>query len=281
MIILMWAHQNLPFPDFYLNRPLLFAHRGVRELAPENSLLSFETAYALGADGIELDVQLSADGQLIIYHDKNLKRLTLSNKNVIELTLADLKALDIGEHFGTASRGMQIPTLDEVFDGFGKRLLFNVELKTVRSRQEELAREVAACIQRHDLETRAIVSSFDMAGLRFMRLAALELQLGQLVIRPPKLHSHLPQWMRRGPMDFVEAVHPNCRFVNQEFVRKAHSAGLRVNVWTVNSPDELQRMLDAKVDMIITDALSIAQNIINPQPNVLEQPPRSHDSSAN
>ncbi|NIV29434.1 MAG: glycerophosphodiester phosphodiesterase, partial [Anaerolineae bacterium] len=124
--------------SFYLDRPLNFAHRGASHQAPENTLAAFLLASELGADGIELDVQLSRDGEIVVIHDFVLDTTTDGAGPVRERTLAELKELDAGHRFDSAYAGQEIPTLQEVIDAVGHRLLLNIELKTASWRDDGL-----------------------------------------------------------------------------------------------------------------------------------------------
>ena len=123
-------------------RPLIIGHRGASAAAPENTLAAFALAQAQGADGIELDVQLSADGWPVVMHDSKLERTTNGQGRVQQLSLAQLQELDAGQ-------GQTIPTLDEVFETLGPNFLYNVELKTAAFRDDGLAAAVADRIQAH------------------------------------------------------------------------------------------------------------------------------------
>ena len=111
------------------SRPLIYAHRGASALAPENTLAAFLLAQRLGADGIELDVMLTADNQLIVIHDDTVDRTTNGHGKVAEMPLAALRDLDAGSYFGEAYRGEKLPTLAEVYEALGGKLRINVELK--------------------------------------------------------------------------------------------------------------------------------------------------------
>src|SRR5512143_223381 len=111
-----------------VSRPLVFAHRGASKMAPENTLPAFEAAVRSGADGVELDVQYSSDGQLVVIHDLTLEALTDGTGRVTAHTLRELRALDAGYHFSPEFAGTRIPVLDEVLDLLRDRLLVNVEL---------------------------------------------------------------------------------------------------------------------------------------------------------
>ncbi|MFN2146831.1 MAG: glycerophosphodiester phosphodiesterase, partial [Anaerolineales bacterium] len=108
--------------------PLVIAHRGASAFAPENTLSAFTLAVKQGADAIELDAKLTADGRVVVYHDLTLDRTTSGKGKLAEKSLAELKRLDAGSFMGQEFRGERIPTLDEVFETVGDTLLINVEL---------------------------------------------------------------------------------------------------------------------------------------------------------
>ena len=143
-------------------RPFIIGHSGAIDDAPENTLAAFALAQAQGADGIEFDVQLSADGWPVVIHDSNLERTTNGQGKVQEHTVAQLQELDAGE-------GQSIPTLDEVFETLGPNFLYNVELKTAALSDNGLAEAVAERIQAHNLERQTVVSSFNPWAVRWAR----------------------------------------------------------------------------------------------------------------
>ncbi len=246
----------LPLEDFYQGRTLVFAHRGARERAPENTLPAFEQAAALGADGVELDVQLSADGALVVIHDFSVERTTDGAGRVAEKTLADLRQLDAGSWFGPGFAATRIPTLDEVFEAIGGRLLVNIELKefslTDRAARQRLAQGVWECIRRHRMEGRVLISSFNPLALRAMRHVAPQIPIGYLYA--PDLPLPLAKgWLARPLIGRHEARHPHFSMVDEAYMRWARRRGYRVNVWTVNETSDVQRMCALGVDMIISD----------------------------
>ncbi len=220
-------------------RPLILGHRGASANAPENTLLSFSLAQAQGADGIEFDVQLSADGWPMVIHDSNLERTTNGQGRVHQLTVAELKALDAGE-------GQPIPTLDEVFETFGPNFLYNVELKTAALRDNGLAAAVADRIQAHNLERQTVASSFNPWAVRWARrhlshttwVAHLSFKRGTLLQRL---------------ISPCQAIHPRHQMVNADYMEWAQKMGWRVHVWTVDDVSEAQRLADLGVHAIITN----------------------------
>lgn len=220
-------------------RPLIIAHRGASAEAPENTLAAFVLAQARGADGIELDVQLSADGWPIVLHDGRMERTTNGQGHVKDFTVAQLQALDAGQ-------GQAIPTLDEVFEAFGPTFLYNVELKTAALRDNGLAAAVADRIQAHGVSRQTVVSSFNPLAVRYARrhlthstwVAHLSYKSGFA----------LKYWLAEA-----QAVHPYYRLVDTEYMAWARQKGWRVHVWTVDDPAEAQRLAGLGVQAIITN----------------------------
>ena len=132
-----------------LPQPVIFAHRGASAHAPENTLAAFELALAQQADALELDVKLSADGHVVVIHDATVDRTTNGHGRVRDLSLADLKKLDAGSFFSQAFAGENIPTLDEVFESFGKRTFINVELTNYSTPGDALVESVCMLVKKH------------------------------------------------------------------------------------------------------------------------------------
>lgn len=224
--------------------PLVLAHRGARGIAPENTLIAFERAMAMGADGIELDVTLSADHVPVVIHDSTLDRTTSGSGPVHHQTLAQLQALDAGSWFGDEFRAARIPTLAEAIDLVGRRGLINVELKAGQG-SRGLPERVLAVIGRPRFE-QVIISSFSPWLLRETRRLAPLLRLGLLSVGPGGS-------LLRGLAGPVAAYHPPFAAIDAPFVSRAHAQGRQVNVWTVNETADIQTMINFGVDSIITD----------------------------
>ena len=220
-------------------RPLIIGHRGASADAPENTLAAFALAQAQGADGIEFDVQLSADGWPVIIHDANLARTTNGQGRVQDHTLAQLQALDAGQ-------GQPIPTLDELFETLGPNFLYNVELKTAALRDTGLAAAVADRIQAHHLERQTVVSSFNPLAVRWARRHLTQSTwVAHLSYKPG-----LTVKYRLSPS---QAIHPHYRMVDAAYMAWTKKMGWRVHVWTVDDPAEAQRLADLGVHGIITN----------------------------
>ena len=224
---------------------LVFGHRGAMAHAPMNTLASFQAAYDQGAQGVELDVQLSRDGHLVVVHDFAVDATTDGQGRVADLSLTALKALDAGGWYAEAFAGETIPTLDEVFAAFGDALLINVEIKSASDESTGLEQAVADCILGHDCAERVIVSSFNAHALRQVRAICPQLLIGYLYLPmygdPP--NNEIP----------YEALHPWHDMVDEEYVDSARRDGHYVNTWTVNDPARAIELRRLGVNAIMTD----------------------------
>lgn len=228
-------------------RLMIYAHRGARAHAPENTLLAFRLAMALGSDGIECDVQRSADGGLVVIHDATLDRTTTGKGRVSARPLSGLGVLDAG-------RGQRIPTLEEVL-AFARESAcwLNLELKAetpeeARATGEAMAPALAALAEAW--RVRVLVSSFDLAALLMLKRA-------QPWLRVATLHGGR-EWRRRDILApalemGAEAIHPGVSLVTSGLVRRAHDHGLRVNVWTANRASTILGLMELGVDGLFTD----------------------------
>ncbi|HIE39436.1 MAG TPA: glycerophosphodiester phosphodiesterase [Anaerolineae bacterium] len=234
------------------DRTLNIAHQGASDVAPPNTLAAFHRAAELGADGVELDVHLSADGVPVVIHDFTVDRTTNGTGRVADFPLAALKKLDAGSRFDPAFAGERIPTLEEVFEAVGRRLLINVELKAVPRENRGLEEAVVTLVERHGLRDRVLISSFDPFALRRVRRLAPHLPLGFLYETAPlsRLARALAGLMRGLQ---PEAIHPHWAQVRPPTVRRAHGRGRRVVAWTVDEPEVMRRLSEWGVDGIITN----------------------------
>ncbi|MDW8069282.1 MAG: glycerophosphodiester phosphodiesterase [Anaerolineae bacterium] len=241
-------------PSLWLtsDRPLNIAHRGASAVAPPNTLAAFRRAADLGADGVELDVHLSADGVPVVIHDFTVDATTDGSGRVRDLPLAALKALDAGSRFDPAFAGERIPTLEEVFAEVGGRLLVNVELKSMPGNDYPgLEAAVAALIRRHGLTNRVLVSSFNPFALRRFRREMPEVPIGFLYETAPLSCAARLAAALVGLRP--QAVHPWWRMITPQTVRWAHARGRRIVAWTVDDPAAIARLAAWGVDAIITN----------------------------
>lgn len=239
-----------------LARPVI-AHRGNRAHAPEETLPALLEAVALGVDGVEFDLHVTRDGQLVLFHDPTLDRTTNGSGPIAAHTLADLRQLDAGYRFTTdggrsfpwRGRGAGIVSFDEVVESLPRTLPLILELKTARATEP-----MRAAIRRHALANRVIVAGFAARAVHPLRgsgfaLGAsrrdvLQVLPGALLgrhVQPPCEAFCIPHRFHHMPVP-VGAL-----------VRALHPAGTVVHVWTVNSADEAHHLWRLGVNGIITD----------------------------
>ena len=233
-----------------MSRPQIFAHRGAKTVAPENTLPAFQRALAMGIDGIELDVHCSKDGQLVVIHDESLDRTTRGVGKVGEYTAAELARIDAGTSFHADFAGVGIPTLEEVFDLVGNRCQVNVEIKSEDPNGGDQAEPLIALLAARNLYDQVIVSSFNPPSLIKTRALAPKVRLGLLYYLP------LPAFLRDAwftPIIQPEAIHPYHRLINADLMAWAKARGCAVNTWTVNDEKEARRLAELGVDVIMSD----------------------------
>lgn len=224
----------------------VWGHRGASGYAPENTLPAFELALEQGADGFELDVQLTRDDAVVCIHDETLERTTNGAGWVADHSLEQLQALDASMG-NDRFFGARIPTLDQVFELVqGTDAVVNVELKNDRMRYAGLEERVLEIVEAQGVAGQVVLSSFNHYSLKRLQ-AVTDLPLGALysdtLYRPWRYVTRLG----------VQAIHPVHRAVGAKLVARSHAAGLRVHTWTVDEPDDLRRMISLGVDAVITN----------------------------
>jgi glycerophosphoryl diester phosphodiesterase len=242
------------------NRVLNFAHRGASHDAPANTLAAFRLAREMGADGVELDVQASKDGEAVVIHDFTVDATTDGEGAVKDKTLAELKELDAGSWFDARFAGERIPTLQEVIVEIGHQLLLNIELKVKAFGNASLVAEVVRLIEDHNLVHRAIASSFNPLALR--RVKRLNPRICTGLLYYFDLPAHLIRTLLLLLAD-PDALHPEKHLVTQEYTTWAKERGYRVNAWTVDEPAEMKRLIALGVDGIITNRPDVLREILD------------------
>jgi len=230
--------------------PILLAHRGASTHAPENTIPAFELALQQGADGVELDAKLSADGRVMVIHDPTVDRTTGGHGRVAGMSFAELRELDAGASFSEQFRGTKIPSLDEVLEAIGKKSIINVELTNYTTRGDSLVEKVCELVRHHGLQDHILFSSFLMTNLK---------DAGRLLPEVPRGLLALPGWLGAWARSFgfmfgdYQALHPHSSDVNAPQVSRVHRLNRRIIVWTANTADEVGRLKGWGVDGIITD----------------------------
>ena len=258
-----------------IGRPLIFAHRGGSGLAPENTWPAFEQAHALGVDGFELDVHVSRDGEVMVFHDADLRRTTNRSGRVSTMSADELLQADAGFHFngdgfnglngaglnGTGTfpfrgRDIRIPRLRELLAAFPDELLI-IELKGTHP---VVAERALAVVREAGALDRVCFGGFSWRMLRALRrldpraCSSASREETRWALYGTWVHL-APVWARWVGMQAfqVPEMAGNTRVVSPRFLDAAHTAGLLVQVWTVNEEADMRRLADWGVDGLITD----------------------------
>jgi glycerophosphoryl diester phosphodiesterase len=225
----------------------VIAHRGAGIGPLENTLTGFQTAIGWGVDCIECDVRSSQDGVPVIIHDFALERVSNGNGLVVENSAKELQALEIGD-------GEKIPTLTEFFDLLAPHtdIGINLDVKVVDTEDQ-----IWQQIQEYDFVHRTMISSFIQPVLTTFRSLNDELVTALLY-----------EYDLQNPVEVAEtlgctAINPQLHFVDEQLVRTCHQAGLEINPWVINEPEEMRRFVDWGVEGIITDCSPRLLQILN------------------
>lgn len=224
---------------------LIYGHRGASGYAPENTLEAFRLAMEMGADGFELDVHMSRDGELVVIHDESVDRTTNGTGFVKDLTLAQLKALDACNGMD-AYRGAKIPTLAEVYDLIrNTHHIVNVEIKTDECFYPQIEEKCLALAKKKGVEERIIYSSFNHYTLMRMRQLKPDVKLGMLfgdiMVKPWEYAKQLS----------VDYLHPmKMNIYVPGFAEGTYDVGYGINMWTINDPETMAQCLKQNAGII-------------------------------
>lgn len=225
-----------------------YAHRGASAYYPENTMIAFEKAVDLGATGIETDVHMTKDGELVLIHDGNLKRTAGINELVKNLTLDEIKKVDVGSWLDPKYKNERILTLDE-FLGWAsqKNIYINLELKSAVILYPGIEKKVVETVRAYGMTERIIISSFNHYSLVDVKRIAPEIRVG--VLYAEALYE---PWLYAKYMG-ASALHPIHYAVMPEFVSEAKKHGIVYNPYTVNEIRDMKRLIDCGVNGMITN----------------------------
>ncbi|WP_404463510.1 glycerophosphodiester phosphodiesterase [Vreelandella aquamarina] len=265
-----------------LNNFQVIAHRGASGHAPESTLPAYELAHPWGVDYLELDAQLSADGEVVLFHDSTIERTSDGEGHINDYTLAELKALDTGTWFHEAHpeideadySGTPILTLNELFDHFGHTTRYYIETKSP-DLNPGLEEALVERLEAYDMieQGRVLVQSFDQESLRKVHALNPNVPLIQLLWYSPSEQNSgsLTEWNNTTPgadtlrdEDFrriaeyaagigTNASHQGTPVIDAAFIRQAQENGLPVHVYTINEPEEMERLIALGVNGLFTD----------------------------
>jgi glycerophosphoryl diester phosphodiesterase len=244
-----FSQDRFEFPE----RPLILAHRGSQLIKkyPENSLPAFKEGLALGADGIELDIRLSADHEIMVFHDHNLLRLLGIERELSQFSSVQLQNF---RFVNQLTEGLiKIPTLNEVIQEFGSRIYYNIEIKQIFGSYKILVQKLYEMIEEFGIGDKVWISSFDPRVLWLWRHKYSKIPLALLFDR----WRLWERWLCY--QNFVDILHPGVNLIRD--ITEIQKLEKRICFWTVNSINELEKMKNYRLMGIISDNIPLIKEI--------------------
>ncbi|MBP5204260.1 glycerophosphoryl diester phosphodiesterase membrane domain-containing protein [bacterium] len=237
----------------YVKTTEVAGHRGASIYYPENTMLSFRYAKQLGADWVELDVQETKDGQLIVIHDTNLKRTTGVNKNTYDVTYEEIKDLDAGSFLNSSFSDARIPLLEEVVSWAKENnMRLNIEIKPT-GHEKDIEKKTVDIITKHNFENLCVIASSQYEVLEKIKNYNSAIQtLYGLSIAYGDLSS----------FDKADNFSIEASNISDSLVSKVHNEGKEIFAWTVNTEDSINEMINKSVDVIVTNNISLAKELV-------------------
>lgn len=227
---------------------LIIGHRGARGHAPENTMASFQKALDLGVDGIELDVQMTKDGKVVVCHDHSLGRTSNGKGWIVDYTRDELRQLDFGSWFSPEYAGEKIPSLREVLQWSAKTsLLVNLEIKNGPVIYEGIEEKVSALIHENRMVDRVVVSSFYHPTLVKMKQLDPVIKTGLLYASRP-----MDPWLQLRATD-ADNIHPHWHYIDAAWISATRPHGAQIFAWTINEMREWEYISHLGVDAIVSD----------------------------
>lgn len=243
------ANLNIEF----IRNMEITAHRGASKLYPENTMSAFRGAKELGADWIELDVQQTKDCQIVVSHDTNLKRVTDVNKNIIDLNYDEICKLDAGSFFSDEFKGEKIPLLEDVLK-FAKenKIRLNIELKPI-GKEIDFEKQVIELIKKYNFENMCVITSQTYSVLENTKkidsniktVYVMSIAIGNIT-----------------DLEYADAFSVEASNVTDSLVSQVHNEGKELLVWTVNTEESINEMINMNVDNIITDNIVLGKELV-------------------
>lgn len=234
------------------------AHRGASVKYPENTMAAFKGAKKLGADWIELDVQQTKDGQVVVSHDSNLSRVTGKNINIIDVTYNDIKDLDMGSFFNKKYKNERIPLLSQVLEYAKKNnIKLNIELKPT-GKEKNFEKNVVDLINEYNFKDKCVVTSQTYQVLENVKkydksiktVYVMSIAIGDIT-----------------KLTYADAFSVEAINVNEKLVNRVHSSGKKIYAWTVNKEESINKMIEMDVDNIITDNIELGKELVEKSRN--------------
>ena len=234
-----------------------FAHRGASGDYPENTLLAFEEGIKCGASGIELDVHKTKDNKIVVIHDEDIERTFKGKGLVKDFTLNELKEFNTRKELFKNFKTSKIPTLEEVLNLIkNSNVILNIELKTDEIHYEGIEEDVINLITKYKMNNKVIISSFNPKSIKICKEINEEIKTGLLYYKPMEDVIEFAKSLK------ADAIHPDLRLVSKELIDETHKNNLEVNVYTVDAPIYMRKLIEAKADGIFTNYPALLDEIM-------------------
>lgn len=242
--------------------PLILAHRGANKVAPQNTLPAFRKAVEFSADGIETDVHLTKDGEIVICHNYTVDDTSNGKGLIGDMTFAELRSLDFGSYFSGEFKGVTLPTLSELIEVVKNMTLINIEIKAPK-KKNDLVKKVLDEVYKFGIEKNTIISCFDPKCIRESKELAPEVKTG-LLYETGDLGTEI---MNFGVSAYckqlnADAAHPQHILLTEEIVKDLHSNNLAVNPWTVNDYEDIKKYTAWGCDSLITNVPDYCRKVL-------------------
>ena len=250
---LIMTFNDNPFENVAIfHETKVMAHRGASTETPENTMAAFQKAIDDMADYIELDVQLTSDGEVIVMHDSNAYRTTGVDENIVNMTYKEVRRLDAGSWYSDEYKGEKVPGLREVLELAQGKIKLNIELKPADN-SEELARKTVALIEKYNMENDCVITSFSSSALSAAKSCDENIRVGYI------LSAAYGEYYDMKNIDFFSV---NAAFLSKRTIDAIHNSGKQVYAWTVNNKDSIKNLTNKGVDGVITDNPVLARETI-------------------
>ena len=250
---LLISFNNNPFENVAIfHETKVMAHRGASTEAPENTMAAFQKAIDDMADYIELDVQLTNNGEVIVMHDSNAYRTTGVDANIVNMTYKEVKTLDAGSWFSDEYVGENVPSLKEVLELTQGKIKLNIELKPADN-GTALAKNTVQLIEKYNMVNDCVITSFSESALKAVKTYNQEIKVGYI------LSAAYGDFYDMKNVDFFSV---NAAFLSKRTIDAIHNSGKRVYAWTVNNKESIKNLTNKGVDGIITDNPVLARETI-------------------
>lgn len=239
------------------NKVIITGHRGAAGLAPENTLAAIRKGISFNVDRIEIDVQQTADGVVVVRHDETLNRTTNGKGLIKDRTFLEIKKLDAGSSFSSEYKGEKIPSLEEVLQTVNGRCDLVIEIKKGNDFYPNIVENTIELIEKYNAQDWCIMHSFNIDALVHAHKLMPELRLHRLFVVKlrglPLIYDGSIDVLNIEKHPFIEEYSIMYNFANQGIIDQLHKHGKRVNVWTVDDKKHINRLINLGVDGIITD----------------------------